>query len=525
MNNQWQPGALLRLPWGGFAALLGAIGGVASSIVVLILSNGDPITRWSFQPTVYLSIISTLTNIMIHYALSQGITTAWWNRALKTNTKIADLHHFWATGNSLLAAINSGRNFNLVALASILVAVSQVNGPLLQRASRVVLVEVLSNVPVLVRIAPEIPLYYTGVVTGREYTPAFFTPAFLPVVSDFYDRSRIQLNDTGCNGMCYTTVAGAGFAINCSGYETIVNASDTSTYNVSQPLDDEGLQVFQSDFGWAFGSVTTCTLSPATVKYSVVIDGNQSTISLPTGSTIYDDEIITDYNIHESYEGVGLSAFGGLYFALANQYNSETNIRFAAALGYVSITNGSTASQFLLPNSTYDCGLSFADPTTNLTTYARELMFRTAIAAANSSNIQSVRAVQRASIAVYQSHYLYLALASGFTSLAVIMVLPTFFGYWHLGRKVSMSPIEIAKAFNAPLLKNNDSNADSSQLVKDLGDLGVRYGAASIGSGTSDPKDTKQGISASQAELSGKRLEMAPPGEVMQPQKGWVFIS
>jgi hypothetical protein len=209
---------------------------------------------------------------------------------------------------------------------------------------------------------------------------------------------------------------------------------------------------------------------------------------------------------------------------LANRYNSETNIRFGAALGYVIITSGSTANQFLLPNSTYDCGLTFTDPTDNLIANTRELMFRTAIAAANSSNIQSIPAVQTASVAVYQSHYLYLALAIVFTGLAIIMVLPTFFGYWHLGRKVSMSPIEIAKAFNAPLLKNDDSNADSGQLIKDMGNLGVRYGAASTGLGGNDAKVMKQRLSTSQAELSGRRLEMAPPEEVMQPQKGWVFI-
>jgi len=83
MSNPWHPGGFARLPWPAFAALLGAIGGIAASIAVLILSNRVPITEWSFQPTVYLSIISTITNIMIHYALAQGVTTAWWIRALQ----------------------------------------------------------------------------------------------------------------------------------------------------------------------------------------------------------------------------------------------------------------------------------------------------------------------------------------------------------------------------------------------------------------------------------------------------------
>jgi hypothetical protein len=122
------------------------------------------------------------------------------------------------------------------------------------------------------------------------------------------------------------------------------------------------------------------------------------------------------------------------------------------------------------------CGLAFTDPTNNLMANARELMFRTAVAAANSSNIRSVPAQQEATIAVYQSHYLYLGLASLFTTLTIILVVPTFIGYWHLGRKVSMSPIETAKAFNAPLLKNEDSNAEADRLIENLGHMGVKYG-------------------------------------------------
>ena len=115
MNNAWHPGAFARLPWAAFAALLVAIVGIGGSIMVLRASDGVTLIDWYIQPTVYLSIISTITNIMTHFALAQGVTTAWWTRALKPNTKISDLHQYWQTGNSLLAALSAGRNFNLVA--------------------------------------------------------------------------------------------------------------------------------------------------------------------------------------------------------------------------------------------------------------------------------------------------------------------------------------------------------------------------------------------------------------------------
>ncbi|KAF2866993.1 hypothetical protein BDV95DRAFT_503759, partial [Massariosphaeria phaeospora] len=46
-----------------------------------------------------------------------------------------------------------------------------------------------------------------------------------------------------------------------------------------------------------------------------------------------------------------------------------------------------------------------------------------------------------------------------------------------LGRDVSMSPIEIAKAFAAPSLAGaSDPNATSKRLLQDVGDKPIKYG-------------------------------------------------
>ncbi|KAE9376429.1 hypothetical protein N431DRAFT_330742 [Stipitochalara longipes BDJ] len=554
MNNPWKPGAWARLPWSAFAALAGAIGGVVGSVAVLVVSNGKPIADWHFQPTVYLSIISTITNLMVHYALTQGATIAWWTRALKPDTKISHLHQYWETGNSLLASLKIGRNFNAVALASIIVAISQVNGPLLQRASRVAVFPTDSEITVSVGIASKLPSGYTGMVEGRGYAPAFFNQLFLPTVSDYYDRASIKVNETGCIGTCSTIVAGAGFAVSCSSYETTFNAIPIDPpagqdFNTSQPLVAVGVLAFQTNFLWsasAPGNITlnveykpdngcegplivkNCTLSPAIVQYSVAIDGNSSTISLPENSTIYDDEIESTYTIAETYTPGSYTTYGGLSLALANRFNSWANLRFAGGIGYDVSTSGATSNQFVQGNTTIgaenNCSLAFNDPTTNLLNNARELMFRTAIAAANSSNIRSLPAQQQTIVAVYQSHYLYLGLASLFTTLAIILIVPTFIGYWKLGRTVSMSPIEIGKAFNAPLLRSEDSNADADNLIQSLGHVGVRYGVIQTGAGNDGLLETsKQGASQFYTDLSWRRLEMAPPEYVIEPRKGWEF--
>lgn len=156
-GNPWQPSFSRRAPWLGLAAMLGALIGVLAAMVVLHVSNNKPIHDWTVQPTVYLAIASAATNVLLHFALTEAVTVAWWRRALQRDTTIADLHHSWETGQSLWAALTSGRHFSAIALASILVALVPINGPLLQRASRVRQGRFEQETDVHINIAHEIP--------------------------------------------------------------------------------------------------------------------------------------------------------------------------------------------------------------------------------------------------------------------------------------------------------------------------------------------------------------------------------
>lgn len=68
-----------------------------------------------------------------------------------------------------------------------------------------------------------------------------------------------------------------------------------------------------------------------------------------------------------------------------------------------------------------------------------------------------------------------------------------------------MSPIETAKAFQAPMLQNADPNANASKLVKGLGERPIRYG-------TITRHDSGQEL-----------LEMNDPRHIKVPQSGQVF--
>jgi Protein of unknown function (DUF3176) len=564
-HEPWSPGVFARLPWLGFAALFGSILGIAASIGILIASNDRPITEWRIQPTVWLSVASTASNIMLHFALSEGVNVSWWRRAMLPQTQLGDLHRNWAFGNSIWAATTAGRYVNLIAVASILTAIAPINNPLLQRASRVSAgrVEVISPVNLKVGIAPAIPKGYTGYISGRGYAASLFTSNYTTIVKGYYNNSATQLGQkSGCQGNCKARLEGVGLAVNCSSYTWPfdLNPSTEQPYDVANdPAVVNGTNVFQSLFEWTVASgnmslniqykdkspcqgdliVRNCTIQTALVAYPVIIDSNNS-ISLDPTSTIFDDIVSHKININYDVAEFGTTTLGGYYLALKNKFNSEAHLRWVGAVGYELLTSGSTSTQYAITNVTTpegdldigsSCALTFADPTMDIINSARELMFRTAlgIAAGNSSLLQTVTGTQTTTPAVYESQYLYLGIAVILTGIAVIFVTLTFTGFWLLGRAVSMSPLETAKAFNAPLLENADSNADVKALMTVVGGRSVRYGAVSVDASGATYAAGKAEIQASTAYIPSEnggeqtRLEMADERIMQMPRKGWKF--
>ena len=557
-RQPWSPGIFSRLPWLGIAALTGAALGVAASIAILTASNGKPISSWSVQPTVYLAIAATLTNIMLHFALSEGINVAWWRRAMKEQTQVGDLHRYWDFGNSVWAAATAGRKFNLIAVACILTAIAPINNPLLQRASKVSVAGITSSAELKLPIAPIVPDGYTGHVSGRQYAVSLLTANFSAIVQKYSTSSPITLHDTGCNGVCSATVKGAGLSVNCSSYswpfDLRPQLQPNGTYDATKdPSLINGTYAFMTSFpvkimdgNGTFNvqykdttdcsgnlRIRNCSMQTALVQYPVIIDSNKSTITLDPSSSIFDD-VIDSINHVQGYPIQGPTTMGGFWRALGDKYDSTAHLRFVGAVGYELLTVGSAATQYAVLESTSNytnvlgtsCSLYFTDPTNDLLASARELMFRTALGAANSSDIQIVSAIQTGTHAVYESHYAFLAIAVAVTAFAISVVTMTFNGYWHLGRTVTMSPIEIAKAFNAPSLKNDDSNASATALVKELGDRSVRYGSVLAGDDQDASHAPKREGLITTTNLNNKhdlRLELADETVVQPPTKGSIF--
>lgn len=149
-----------------------------------------------------------------------------------------------------------------------------------------------------------------------------------------------------------------------------------------------------------------------------------------------------------------------------------------------------------ISNPTCPGNVSWNDPTDDILTAFNEMMFRSAIQAAGSEPIlynlavpdgganktfssqNSATATQSSTRNIYLTNYKYVVGSAVVMMIAILAVIPTFEGFWHLGRSISMNPIEVAKAFDAPILGGPAalSNADIDLLDSHLGKRRVLYG-------------------------------------------------
>lgn len=76
----------------------------------------------------------------------------------------------------------------------------------------------------------------------------------------------------------------------------------------------------------------------------------------------------------------------------------------------------------------------------------------------------------------FHTDYWYFFAAALIEVVCVAFIAPTYWGWWRIGRPVSFSPLEMAKAFESPMLSDCYSNSNGRTLAKYATDEPVRYG-------------------------------------------------
>lgn len=79
-------------------------------------------------------------------------------------------------------------------------------------------------------------------------------------------------------------------------------------------------------------------------------------------------------------------------------------------------------------------------------------------------------------VTVYSSDLSYFAGAAAIELFTISIILYTFYGFWRLGRNTSLSPLETAKAFDAPLLADAPTNLNGGRIAKIEQHQKVKYG-------------------------------------------------
>lgn len=144
--------------------------------------------------------------------------------------------------------------------------------------------------------------------------------------------------------------------------------------------------------------VRNCTFKPATVTYPVSIDG-ESRISLAAGTTISDDELVQvvdvpPLSIATTSSSFNASTYGGFFKALSDAYQSTVRMNYGS-IRYQIFNEGALSNRYVDASDrleSLECSMSFRDPTDDIIADIRELMFRTAIASAESKDEQHVSA-------------------------------------------------------------------------------------------------------------------------------------
>jgi hypothetical protein len=217
------------------------------------------------------------------------------------------------------------------------------------------------------------------------------------------------------------------------------------------------------------------------------------------------------------------STIGGFQYAAAYLFTSTAIFNHGGAVSDAVFT-GALANQMVQGSDAWN--LMAQDPMDTMLDAMREIAFRTSVRAGRDlANVtdanQEVEYHGSATHSIYVTNYRYMAAALVLGIASVLAIGQTFYGWWELGRTVSLSPLEIAKAFNAPLLAQVGSNFDLSN-TKQLGPFAtarVQYGEKL------NEQAYTSGYAGGGMEPHGRKLVLGLAGEVKRPVAGAAYGS
>ncbi|KAK0644105.1 hypothetical protein B0T16DRAFT_460192 [Cercophora newfieldiana] len=568
-SRPWQPGFWRRFPALGLASLAGAVCVNAAAVAILFVADGQETSSWSISPAVLLALLSAFGVGLFGLAQSQGAVFLWWAASIRGST-LGDLDRNWKMGTSIWASLIGLGRPNLVSISRLSVAACIATGPLLQRAISVTSVSftapTMLSVPVAtvdstfnVTAVPDPDIDITTISLGLG---SFVSPELAAVIAESQSNIPIPLRGSGCQGTCTGKLRNLGIVGDCQSSTQDVewvrrppNATDRRpplppqiigsnpvtllnvtvvdqrfqlqfqdennpkyetpfVFNISYftpaPMTRKNLTSISTTPGVAnfffetcSGTLTTkrCAFDLAVVEYDVTI--SNETVAFQQGQPSEQREVSPKTFLSPSVPDPGfISAFDPKLQGMIGAF-------FVFRMWWTPILNGAKYSQELFTIEQPNCTKGVVDPTDAIVSSMTDILFRTGISAATFPPYQNqeIEAVQVTQTLVFETNYLFLYITAAIAVCATIVIGTTFHGFWRLGRWMTLSPIETARAIDPSLFQGSGTNTDIAKLIQSRGYQEVQYGIC---------EEDRDGVVR-------KRLSIAPAGLVRRPIPGEVI--
>lgn len=183
-------------------------------------------------------------------------------------------------------------------------------------------------------------------------------------------------------------------------------------------------------------------------------------------------QFINQTTIKPRPEGDGQNIRGGYSANIIDPVNDFTNTLHELSLRYALQAIPSTPERLEEMNDFHDMMLE-AEPSMDDRLQKARAKLDQRI---NGGKTQTNVARETKMTAVYRVDYIYAAIAAGLTCLSAVLSALLFAGWRRLGRRFTTSPVEVAKAFEAPMLAAIGSNARGGDIANNHGSIRVRYG-------------------------------------------------
>lgn len=500
--QDWRPG-FHHTPWSAMILILIMLACMGASAGIIISSDKQTVVSWKVQPAVLLAVLSSILNYVLDAALAISIAITWWKSALR-GTTLAHLHHIWdrGAGFSLISALRVGVDARKVTLLAGLVAAAQfVNNPLLQRSTHIRTENVVADETIVLNITRRLPDGWFGSIQNASSATIIGSRNGLSNTQEWWWNKTISTyNETGyyCDGTCRGNVQGAGIGYSCNSTAEALDLSAKENdgavlfaINTTMSTNSTGAPVLVlttlytsaiNDSCIATINVDTCSIEAAVVEYPVLIQNTTITReklqNIPVVSTY-----ISAGDLPTASTGQGAGPLEGLNDFLGFYLEASTTLIIDPSRNSSIYSGGGLwADLFFIPEiSNYDdsiprtCVLEFSSPTEYVLDSMNDFMFRASLQASTATDVQTF-SVQRTNEAlIFYSNYRFLAAALAVMLLALLAVLFLLWGWWELGRHVSLSPLETAKAFGPPMMQDAGSNSAVDGILEAIGPMGVRY--------------------------------------------------